>query len=174
MPGDETPANQLIYKLKRENRRDVVGYIADELTESIRESLKVDENTIFTCVPRRRRARIKYGIDHAQNLGRAVAKNFGADFQMLLRSKSKNAQKKSKSREERLKNAQFVLLNEDLDLSGKTVVIIDDIVTTGASLGAAALNVKSLAPKKIIGASIAIAYKDAYTPLSTSDRFKNK
>jgi len=172
--GEESPANELIYRLKRENRRDIINFIAQELADSINNSLKVDENTVFTCVPRRRRAIAKYGIDHSEELAKAVAKNFSCKFIRLLKSKAKNAQKKSDSIDKRIQNAKFKLINENLNLSGKTVVIIDDIVTTGASMGAAAFNIKALAPKKILGASIAIAYKDTYNPPSKDDRFFKK
>ena len=172
--GENSPANELIYKLKRENRRDLINFLASELTYSIRNSITVNENTIFTCVPRRRRAKSKYGIDHAEKLAKAVARNFSAEYKSLLKSKAKSPQKKSDSREKRIQNAKFKLKNDKLDLSGKTVIIIDDIVTTGASLGAAAFSIKPLTPKKIVGASIAIAYKDTYRQFSTNDRFNGR
>ena len=172
--SENSPANELIYKLKRENRRDLIDFIAEELSEAIKNSVKIDENTVFTSVPRRRKAKIKYGIDHAEKLTKRVAKICSAEYKPLLKSKAKTAQKKSDSREKRIENAKFKLINDKLDLSGKTVIIIDDIVTTGASMGNAAFNLKGLTPKKIIGASIAIAYKDSYRPLSKDDRFYKK
>ena len=169
--NENSPANELIYKLKRENRRDIVEFLANELADSIKNSIKVDQNTIFTCVPRRRSSKSKYGMDHAEKLARAVAAKFSAEYVSILKSKVKKAQKKSESVEKRIENAKFKIKNENLDLSGKNVIIIDDIVTTGASMGAAAFNIKTLAPKRIIGASIAIAYKDDYTPPSKENRF---
>ena len=171
---EPTPSNNLIYHLKRDNRRDVVKFLADELTNAIKNSLKIDENTVFTSVPRRRSERIKYGIDHAEKLSKAIAKNFSAKYMPLLKSKANKAQKASKNTEERLRNANFKLKSEKHDLHGKTVIIIDDVVTTGASMGTAAFNIKALGPKKIHGACIAIAYKDPYIQLSEKDRFSGK
>lgn len=174
LPGEETPGNTLLYKLKRDNRRDVIKFLADELTKSISESVKIDENVIFTSVPRRRAAKVKYGFDHAKMLAIATAKNFGAEYRALLKSKAKTAQKKADSPEMRMENAVFKLKGKNTDLTNKTVIIIDDIVTTGASLGNAAFNIKTLLPKKIIGASVAIAYRDKYVPFSKEDRFNIK
>ena len=170
-PGEENPANTLIYRLKRVKRSDIVRFLADDLTKAISASITVDSNTIITAVPRRKSERAKYGMDHAALLGRAVAKRLSVRYQDLLISKAKIAQKKATNKEERIKNAEFKLKRENLDLSGKTVIIVDDIVTTGASIGGAAFNIKTLTPKKIYGASVAIAYKDDYKPFLTDDRF---
>lgn len=171
---ESTPSNHLIYHLKRDNRRDVINFLSEEVCASINNSLKIDKNTIFTSVPRRRKEKIKYGIDHAEKLGRAIAKNFSAKYIPLLKSKAKKAQKAAVNAEERLRNAKFKLKSDKYDLRGKTVIIVDDVVTTGASMAAAAFNIKALCPKRIIGACIAIAYKDAYTPFSNKDRFSGK
>ena len=169
--GEETPGNMLIYRLKRDNRSDIVDFLASELSEAIKSSVEINENTIITSVPRRRAEKLKYGIDHAQLLAKRVSKNLCVTYRSLLISKSKKPQKKTRSSEERLGNAKFKLKNENADLSGKTVILIDDIVTTGASMGSCAFQIKALMPKKIIGASLAIAYKDSYVPFSTTDRF---
>jgi len=47
-----------------------------------------------------------------------------------------------------------------LSLSGKKVMLIDDIVTTGTSMGSAATLLRGLGAKGIIGVCIAIAYRD--------------
>ena len=59
-----------------------------------------------------------------------------------------------------MKNARFDYLNKRIDLSGKTMVIVDDIVTTGASVSVAATLLKGAGAKRIIAASLAIAYND--------------
>ncbi len=171
--GEETPGNMLIYKLKRDNRSDIIDFLASELSEAIKSSVETNENTIITSVPRRRSEKLKYGMDHAELLARKVGKNLSVTYKSLLKSKSRKPQKKTKTSEERLENAKFKLKNDN-DLSGKTVILIDDIVTTGASMGACAFQIKTLLPKAIIGASLAIAYKDSYTPFAKDDRFFRK
>ena len=172
--NEELVQNTLIYKLKRDFRRDVVDFLSSELCDAISASVKIDENTVFTSVPRRKSAKNKYGYDHAKMLAKAVAKKLSSEYRELLISKTKKAQKKTDSNVARMKNAAFKLKNENLDLSEKTVILIDDIVTTGASMGASAFQIKMLAPKRIIGASIAISYKDSYKRFSKDDRFFKK
>lgn len=165
------PTNNLLYSLKQDNRKDVVDFLADELCDAIKASVKNPEAFLYTSVPRRRSAIIEYGFDHAEQLSRAVAKRLGGKYIKALKSKAKKAQKSAANRSERLTNAKFKLRSDNLDISNHNVILIDDIVTTGASLGTCAMLLKSAGAKKIIGASIAIAYKDAYIPLEKSDRF---
>ena len=167
---DGLPSNNLIYSLKRDNRSDVLEFLTDELSQAVFNSVKDPENCVFINVPRRRSEAKRYGLDHAELLAKSLSKRFSAEYYQPLISKSKHAQKKT-SGEERIKNAQFALKRKANDLKGKTVIIVDDIVTTGASMGACATLLRALRPKKIIGATVSIAFKDAYVPFSRDDRF---
>lgn len=173
-PGLETAPNKLIYSLKRENRHDVLDFLATELASSISASVKSSNEYLFTSVPRMKASRNKYGIDHAKELSKATAKILGAKYKNLLVSKAKKLQKKTKSTEERIANAKYSLKNRKINLNGKKIIIVDDIVTTGASLGSCAAQLKIAGGSKIIGASVAITYKDKYVPFETDDRFSPK
>ncbi len=170
---EDLPSNNLIYSLKRDNRRDVLEFLTNELSNAIDNSLEIKEDFIITNVPRRKKEAKRYGLDHAKLLAKALAKHYSAAYYQPLNPKSKKAQKKTAG-EERLLNARFKLKKSAKDLSGKTVVIVDDIVTTGASMGACAMLLKALGAKRIIGAAISIAYKDRYVPLDVEDRFIRK
>lgn len=156
---DFSAANSLVYKLKHDNREDVIDFVSDELLEAIKSSLPtLPENTLVTHVPNRKSAIIERGFDHAESLGREVARKLGLEFIPLLVSLSKKPQKEM-SIDERLKNAKFDLICEP-DLKGRIVLIIDDVVTSGASMGNAATMIRALKPKAIYGAAVAIAYQD--------------
>lgn len=172
--GENSPANELVYNLKRESRRDVISFLADELVNSIISSLEITENTIITSVPRRKKATIKYGFDHSKKLAKAVAKRLSVDYIETLKSLAKKPQKKSENIDARIENARFKLKNKNLNLANKTVILIDDIVTTGASMGASAFALKGVGAKRIIGVSLSIAYKDSYVPPSAGDRFRQR
>ena len=167
---DPMPSNNLIYSLKRDNRRDVLEFLRDELCDAIVHSVDNPSEYVFTNVPRRREAIVRYGIDHAALLAKSVAKKLSAEYYQPIKSKVKKAQKKMMG-VERLKNARFKLKMRAKSLCGKKVIIIDDIVTTGSSMGTVAMLLRALGAKKIVGAAISVAYKDVYTPLNTDDRF---
>ena len=112
-------------------------------------------------MPRRRAAIKKYGIDHAKILAKALAKRLGCQYVSCLISKSKLPQKSTFAKE-RISNAEFDLKN--VDIKGKRVIIVDDIVTTGASLGSCAALLHAVGAKEIVGCAIAVAYKDKYKP----------
>ena len=134
---EDLPSNNLIYSLKRDNRRDVLEFLTNELSNAIDNSLEIKEDFVITNVPRRKKEAKRYGLDHARLLAKSLAKHYSAAYYQPLNPKSKKAQKKTAG-EERLLNARFKLKKSAKDLSGKTVIIVDDIVTTGATMGSAA------------------------------------
>ena len=160
----DTPQNRVIYALKQSNRSDVFDFLAEELSESITNNLDLTdkEGYVITNVPRRPRAIRKFGYDHAKVLAKRVGKILGIEYRCLLVSRAKKAQKKL-YKYDRRRNAKFRYKRKnEIDLSGKTVIIVDDIITTGASVGIAAAMIRALGTKKLIGASVGIAYKDMY------------
>ena len=161
----ELPGNLLIYSLKHDNRRDTVAFLADELSESIKSNIGEfsAENFVITNVPRRKAAIREDGYDHAEVLAKAISKILGIKYEKILVNLAKKSQKKTQGIE-RAENAKFnyARRRSRLDLRGKTVIIIDDVVTTGSSIGYCASLLKGLRPKEIIGATISIAYKDSY------------
>ena len=164
--------NKLIYSLKQDNRRDVIEFLAGEVTNSIVGNgipALLKNDYIITSVPRRKNAIRNFGYDHAELLARAVAKNFGVTYSALLVSKTKKAQKEVTS-DERFANAKVDYKNNiNCDINGKHVIIVDDIVTTGSSMSACASLIRGLGAKSITAACVAIAYMDEYTPFKAKD-----
>ncbi len=158
---DNVAANSLIYSLKRDNRHDVLDFLSDEIESAIRASIENPEDYIITNVPRRKAAIKKYGIDHAKLLAKALAGKLGCEYKSFLTSKSKAPQKQTVG-EERISNAEFDIA--DISLKDKRIIIVDDICTTGASLGISAALLHSVGAKEIVGAVLSVAYKDKYKP----------
>ena len=52
-------ANSLIYSLKRDNRRDVLKFVSEELASSILNSIEVKDGFIVTSIPRIEKSIIK-------------------------------------------------------------------------------------------------------------------
>lgn len=156
-------SNSLIYSLKRDNRRDVLDFLSSELECAVRNGIENPKDFVVTNVPRRRTSVKKYGIDHAKLLAKSLAKRLGCEYDSLLISKSKRPQKSTHG-EERIKNALFGMKN--ISLKNKRIILVDDIATTGASLGACASLLHSSGAVEIVGAVISVAYKDEYTPFA--------
>lgn len=161
----ELPGNQLIYSLKQDNRADVFDFLAEELSRAISNNLKIsgyEDRYIITYVPRRFKAIQEYGYDHARELAKRVAKILNIKFVPLLVSKTEKAQKEV-VQSERRKNAKYILArNVPSSLNGLTVILVDDIITSGSSIIGSSEPIRVLKPKRIIAASLAIAYKDSY------------
>ena len=161
-PDERIPANQLIYIAKRNKRVDLFDFLSDELCHLIKASIDYD-GCVITSVPREKKRVNKYGFDHSECLAKAIAKKLGLRYEKILKSKSKMAQKKTHG-EERIRNALFDYRKRIPDIKGKRVLLVDDIVTTGASLGNSATLIKGLGVKSIVGVCIGVTYKDKHIP----------
>ena len=162
---DDTASTGMIFSLKKDNRYDVLDFLSSELCLAIKASIPNPEDYIITNVPRRKNAIKKFGLDHSEKLAKRVAKTLGCKYQRLLKSKSKRPQKML-DEYERVKNAEFDIKSKSL--KGKRFILIDDVVTTGASMGSCAMLLRSVGAKEIVGAALAVAYKDKYVPFENS------
>ncbi len=165
------PSNMLIYSLKRDNRNDVLEFLAQELAASIKKNIAPTKmGYLITSVPRRPKAVRHYGIDHAKLLAKSVAKKLDIPYAVLLKSTAKAPQKKMHDKE-RISNATFDYKKTNIDASGKRVIIVDDIVTSGASMGACAMLIRALGARETVGAALSIAYKDKSVQFNTNPRY---
>ena len=155
---EECPQNSLIYSLKRDNRDDVLDFCIEELSAVIKNHIENPGDFVFINVPRRAAAINEFGIDHSAMLAKGLAKRFGSSYYNLLKSNAKKPQK-SLEKMERLKNTDFEIIKE-IDLTGKSVIIVDDIITSGASMGTAASLVRSMGCRNIVALTLGIAYKE--------------
>ena len=159
MTSELSPTKGLVYSLKHDNYTRVFSFISHLIAERLRAYFgESASELILIPIPRRRKNVIKYGYDHASVLSSMIAKLLSCKSVSLLKSLAKDEQK-GLTRDERKENARFKL-RKQMPLTGKSIVLIDDIVTSGASMIAASEALRILKPHKIVGACLAISYRD--------------
>lgn len=139
-------------------------FLADEMLTALKERyLRLFErtNVLITYVPRSKNAKRRAGHDQSEQIAKRVANKSGAVFMPLFENNGIKKQKTLK-RAERQQNAakNYSLLYPELSLKGQTVVIIDDIVTTGASIGACATLAKKSGAKATLALSFARSVRE--------------
>lgn len=140
---DSAVKNRIVYLCKKKRLSRVYGFLAEEAKDAIAELRegKDPENTVIAYVPRRYAARDENGTDQALCLAQALSAEYGIPrVRAVLRNRKKGKkEQKHLSVPERIRNARDAFLfNPKCDLRGKHVILVDDIVTSGASMAACA------------------------------------
>ena len=149
--------NQMIFKLKKTSEYNLVEFLSHELASSIENVIQPTEDFIVTYAPRSDKAMQKYGYDHMEFVSRRTAKLLGLKWAKLLKRHS-NVEQKTLSYTERLKNIALSFDNpKNVDIKGKHIILMDDIVTSGATLCAGARKLRKNGAKSVVCAVIAIS-----------------
>ncbi len=159
--------NSVVNNLKRIRDRDYFDFFAGQLIPPLEKMLSEFEldlsDTVVTFCPRRRSAVRDHGFDQSEELARRIAARSGARFEVLLERRPFHISREQKhldstGRYENSRNAVRLTL-EGAEAAGERVILIDDIVTTGATISAAADLLRSAGVQLVIAACLATAVK---------------
>ncbi len=172
----ELPESQLIYRLKSARDMTVIQFVAKEMAVAITRHIGKDEEFVLVGVPRSKRAIRKYDADHIALLCKELSKILNIPYIPAVRRIGKGKAQKTKRRSERILSAHHEYApRKDVSLAGKTVILVDDVVTTGATLVACNKVVRKQGARKIICAvaGATIQYHDLISaPYYYSERRK--
>jgi len=113
----------------------------------------------ITWVPVTRRRLGERGFDQCELLAREVGKNLGVEVVSALEKVRDTKQQaritSSSARQANVTGAYAA--REGIDLTGKQVVLVDDVVTSGATMAECAACLRIAGAKNVIGLTVARA-----------------
>lgn len=120
-----------------------------------------DGTELVTYIPRAAAKVVKRGIDQAEELAREFCRQSGAEFAPLIRHAAYSAEQKSAGISDRSVNAQrsYVLTASSDRIAGRKIILIDDIVTTGATVNVCTELLKDAGASEVICLSAARSIK---------------
>ncbi len=148
--------NRLVNNNKRVRNRDGFAFLAAQLAPALMRELPQD--TLITYCPRSRRARREHGFDQAEELARGIAAATGFELcRPLTRRRLASARaQKTLGYSARVWNAgKSVSLDGSVDVRGRVVALVDDVVTTGATMSACASLLLGAGAAEVVGVCIA-------------------
>lgn len=119
--------------------------------------LGIEKPDVITYVPTSNMRARKRGYDQAELIARRVSEIANIPLVRAL-DKIRNTPKQSKlSASERHGNVlgAYDLTDKAFDLYGKRILLIDDVITTGATMSEATKTLREVKPSAIIGAAVA-------------------
>ncbi|MBQ1244862.1 MAG: ComF family protein [Clostridia bacterium] len=153
--------NKMIFKLKKRAEYHTVEFLAKELARNISEVINPKDDYIITYAPRSKRAISRYGHDHMEILARKTAKILDLQFARLLKRDS-DVEQKTLSYSERIRSIRLSYENKDnVDIKGKNLILMDDIVTSGATLSTGARTLRKNGARTVACSVISVS-RSAY------------
>lgn len=134
---------RVIYRIKHQDDRRLIEWVTAELAQPVREVLAqvgVSSSEVVCLYPPRRKAAVRRdGFDQARSLAEGLARQLGAVCLPAIRrcSDGAGAQKELDAAARRLNAEAAYRIDEAYapHIAGKWVLPVDDLATTGATLG---------------------------------------
>ncbi len=151
---------KLVHKLKYKNQFEISSFLGDWLGSELKENINYQSIDVVIPVPIHKSKKKIRGYNQVTGFGKKIANHLNASFNdfCLLREKNSSTQTK-KNRVTRLKTLEHVFnLSNMNSLEGKHILLVDDVITTGATIKACAIELNKIPNIKI---SLAVmAYTD--------------
>jgi ComF family protein len=151
---------RLLYRLKYDKDRLIAFDLAQLLLRawSLLADDVGDRNVVLVPVPLHKRRLSERGFNQTELLTRRLVKLLGvrSENRALLRVKETIAQH-GLGKSERLSNLAYAFQADSRLLNARTIVLVDDVCTSGATLAEAARTVLSAGARKVVALTVARA-----------------
>ena len=163
-PGNRNEiGNRVAYRIKDHADRHAVNFLAEELAPGIRESMSAAEwsekSFFLVYLPRRSGIVLKNGNDQAKELALSLAKLLSLPLIPAIGRRAKNrTPQKFLGSAKRLSNAKGAFYFREKyksEIAGKVAILIDDIVTSGASMTAGIRVLRRAGAKGFLAVAVA-------------------
>ncbi|MCL2797405.1 MAG: ComF family protein [Firmicutes bacterium] len=143
-------SNKLIYGFKYGGAKYLTEYLASFLAEVV-QSNSLSAADIITYVPLHKRRQRKRGYNQSELLGKALSKSIGIPCEGLLKKTrhTKNLAKLNRAQRGEIIHGTFEPVCERGTLKDKTVLLVDDVLTTGATADECARVLKRAGAKTV-------------------------
>lgn len=147
---------QAIIRFKFQDQKQFSGFFAEKIAVQIQRMYGNQKFDVVTSVPISAKRRKSRGYNQSELIARAVAGRLNLSYQDYLVKVKDNQEQHKLNEKERRKNVCGVYepLHQK-ELTGKKILLIDDIVTTGATLCECALVLLQNGAQEVVCAAIA-------------------
>ncbi len=155
---------RLLYTHKRFKIARVTRFISSQLAAAISEECAVlspnEGDFLITHVPRTKRSYRIHGFDQSQRLASKLSEDLNICHMSVFKSSLRAKAQKDLNARERFENARkSIHLKKGVDLSGKYVILVDDIVTTGSQMAVCTELLRGVGARGVLCFSIATENK---------------
>ena len=152
---------QSLLRYKFYHNRSYAPFYGRMLAMKLREA-RLDDFDVLTWVPVSPLRKLRRGYDQSQLLAEAVAEELGVSAVACLKkvrhNRAQSSLQQAPQRRANVKNAYRVLSPEEF--KDKTVLLLDDIVTTGATASECAQTLLTAGARQVYFAAVAVASDD--------------
>lgn len=147
-----------IFRFKFRGEKVLGEFFAEKMAERLKECFPGKNFDAVTAVPLTKKGLRKRGYNQSGVLGKIIAEELGLPFEELLLKVKDNPPQHLAKGENRRKNVKGVFSVKDKSrVEGKTILLCDDIKTTGATLSECAEILKKAGAEKVYCITAAIA-----------------
>ena len=158
---DDGITGSCIRRLKESGYERNATYLGTEIAKQVRKTFPL---TVFDCVmpvPMHPQDEFERGYAQCVWLAKSVAKELGIPYENRLRKIRRTTPQKKLSGEERRVNLRGAFdVDEMFDTPGKTILLVDDLLTTGSTLEECATMLKIYGAEAVYVATVCITRKE--------------
>lgn len=146
--------------VKKEGTREYVRFFAKQMKESRQAFIKRMSPECIVPVPLHPAKQRSRGFNQAELLAEALGEETGLPVRLLLLKQKKTKDQKSLGKAQRIKNVKDAFAVDDGEMGSavpKTVLLLDDVFTTGSTLTACADVLKKRGVERVVFLCVCVA-----------------
>lgn len=149
---EHSPGGRAILTVKNRKDRRALALLGRDMAVSLQNGCILKEDALVTYAPRNKKAVLETGTDQAKELAAIVAEQCNLPQRSLLVHAGGKGQQKERSMDMRIVSAQqsYQIIPSCPPLNGRQVIIVDDILTSGATITTCARILKNAGAGQII------------------------
>lgn len=163
---DNLPIRNFVYSIKHSDYKVSFDFVAEQMRKPLIAEMRatgiMPSDCVITFLPRSHKNKAKDGFDQSFRLARSLSRVTGIEFVNCFNRRIKSNEQKKLNLYERKLNMSSAYKPRAVGdkLKDKTVILVDDIVTTGSSMAACARIAYSLGAYAVMGVCLGYTEKN--------------